>query len=345
MVAHLAGLALAALPAVAWALRGPPYYLPTTGKPCERDAETHAPICSLDPWLHPGDSTGRPDVRLFEPYVAKSRPPPKGVRFDENTTALVFLHVSKSGGMTVRDLLGNVAKRKGLGAVQLVTARKGWAQVLQKCSDPEGRASNELCNGALYSSTNGLGLCEFINRPYCMYVTTVREPLSRLLSSYNYFCTLGKEHGKGWLPGWTSCRWNEAQWAALMADLLSVQLGSNQAPLRRLSASEAGEQCSDCPYLSTAPKGAARDAILAAAKQNLASGAVRPLFLDSLAGDLQALAGELKLPELAEEAARSKPENVHPHAPRDHHTVAFLRHTHSLAGDLDLYQYATALRA
>lgn len=343
MAARLRALVVGALSVVAAGVGVSPHYAQRVGKACELDADTHAPVCPLDPWVRSGSSTPQ-DVRTFEPYAAGSRPPPKGESFDANTTALVFLHISKSGGMTVRDILGSVAKRRGLGAVQLVTARKGWNQILQQCSDPEGRASNELCSQSLYSSTNGLGLCEFINKPYCMYVTVLREPISRLLSSYNYFCTLGKENGKGWQSGWTSCRYNEAQWATVMADHLSLQLGVNQAPLQRLSAAQASEQCADCPYLATAPKGVARDAILAAAKQNLASGAVRPLFLDSLAKDLQRLAGDLQLPELAEEAERSKPANVHAHSQRAAHTLTFLRHTRALTGDLELYQHATKLK-
>jgi len=242
----------------------------------------------------------------------------------------------------MRLLLEKVAARKGWGKLELVTGKAGWDRILGSCSTPAKRAQNPICNQAFYSSTNGMGLCEYVNKPYCMYVSVLREPASRQLSSYNYFCTLGLEGKKGWLPGWTACRWSRAQWAAVMADFLPVQLGASQAPLRQLSARQAAEQCATCPYLSSAPKGLDRAAVLAAAEQNLASGAVLPLFLDDLALGLRKLARRLKLPELEEEANRMKPENAHLH-PEDPKDLNLLRGSRALSADEELYRYAQTL--
>lgn len=334
--------ACAALSVPAWALRRPGLQ----AEPCAREPETHAPLCSLDPWLRPPaylKSFFEQDVRTFEPYVAQPRAPPKGAAYDPNTTALVFLHISKSGGMTVRDVLSALAKRKGLGDVEMVTGRRGWTRVLSECADLARRTVSPLCNQALYSSTNGLGLCDYIGKRYCVYVTVLREPLARLHSSYNYFCTLGREGAKGWLPGWSHCHWSEEQWAGVMSDFLTVQLGTSQAPLRRLTPRQAASQCADCPYLSTAPSTAPRPALLQAARQNLASGAIRPILLEKLGSGLQELGLELGLPELAEEAGKSKPENVHAHSQRDAGSEERLRSSRALAPDLELFQYVSVL--
>mmetsp|Transcript_14798 Transcript_14798/g.40900 ORF Transcript_14798/g.40900 Transcript_14798/m.40900 type:complete len:348 (-) Transcript_14798:12-1055(-) len=304
-------------------------------RPCELDVRTRVPVCTLDPWVRPHDYAEQ-RVRSFEPYVATNRMPPAGTSFDPKTTAVVFVHVSKSGGVTFRSLLEQVARRRGWGEVQ-VLRRRTWARVVRECLELASRAASPLCNQVFYSSTDALGLCEFLNRPYCVYVTVLREPMSRLLSSYNYFCTLGSEGRKGWQSNWTSCGWNEAQWASVMTDFLTLQLGTSHAPQHRISALESMAQCADCPMLATAPKGASRRELLTAAKANFASGAVLPLFLDTLTRDVQELAGRLGLPELAEEASRSKAENVHSH--REVGIESSLGSSEALAADLELYHY------
>lgn len=47
-----------------------------------------------------------------------------------------------------------------------------------------------------------LGLCQhFPGRP-CIYLVSLRNPIERAISNYNYVCVKGAEDRKGWLPEW-----------------------------------------------------------------------------------------------------------------------------------------------
>jgi hypothetical protein len=59
-----------------------------------------------------------------------------------------------------------------------------------------------LCPLRVVYGAMSMGLCELLAPRPCVYIVNLREPVSRAISDYNYFCVLGKENKRKWLPEW-----------------------------------------------------------------------------------------------------------------------------------------------
>jgi hypothetical protein len=98
--------------------------------------------------------------------------------------------------MSPGDLLICHAKSR---AVRLLNGTDVGLSIAQRCSDaPDG-----------YVVQTNYGYCDAVHRP-CRYVTILREPISRLVSAYNYFCLACSEGGSQCVEGGTRARLVEA---------------------------------------------------------------------------------------------------------------------------------------
>merc|ERR1711903_178346 len=77
--------------------------------------------CAVDPWIKPGRAAERVPSRPFAPYVA-----PQPVKRAAKTS-IVFVHISKSAGSTMKKALAHAA-----------------------------------CRADLYAGTNAFGACEYV---------------------------------------------------------------------------------------------------------------------------------------------------------------------------------------
>ncbi|KAJ1461394.1 hypothetical protein M885DRAFT_269142 [Pelagophyceae sp. CCMP2097] len=205
-----------------------------------------SPECAEDPWVRPGrGSAAEPNARDFTPYNA---PRARGGALSRNgagePAALVFVHVSKCAGTTLKQALAAVSKTLHLDAPYTLF-RRTWPRFLQACA-----RGDPLCARDVYVGTNTLGACDFIQRDRCLYATVLRDPVARLLSSWRYFCVQGAENKKGWDRGWTKCAWSIEQWAAMQPAQLTLDLSTNQAPTQRVARSN---QTATCPLLADGP--------------------------------------------------------------------------------------------
>lgn len=237
------------------------------------------PECRVDPWVR------RSGVgRNFTPYVASQTKQ----AFIKGSTALVFIHVSKCAGTTVKRALAVAARRSGLDP-PFTLFRKTWPRFLDACAR-HGRD----CERDLYVGTNTFGACDLIRKKTCTYVTVLRDPIQRLASSWRYFCVKGAENKKGWVNG--KCL-SLVEWARLQRATMTLDLSTHQAPVVKMNAS-------DCPLLADGPAAADREAHLAAALRNVGpTGAVYAIVAERLASGLRSLERSLGLPLDADNAA------------------------------------------
>ena len=61
--------------------------------------------CAVDPWIKPGRAAEQVPSRLFAPYVAP-QPAKRAAK-----TSIVFVHISKSAGSTMKKALADAARR------------------------------------------------------------------------------------------------------------------------------------------------------------------------------------------------------------------------------------------
>jgi len=153
---------------------------------------------------------------------------------------LVFIHVNKAGGTSVkREVIFPTLRRKKWDGAAFGTFH-GWEALgepwivdknsINNISDSEEnqKEHREFAKEPLYmkcghsvnhipiTSTErerhcplravwgsmSLGLCDhFPGRP-CVYLIVLRDPVQRAISSYNYVCIEGAEGRKKWLPEW-----------------------------------------------------------------------------------------------------------------------------------------------
>ena len=96
---------------------------------------------------------------------------------------VLYVHEGKTGSSTVRHVLQ---------AAQSACSQDQWLCELSDSSNVTFETcqhSDVVIGPALY------GTCSLFRRP-CRYFTVMREPVDRLVSSYNYFCLSCKENGK-----------------------------------------------------------------------------------------------------------------------------------------------------
>lgn len=259
------------------------------------------PECRIDPWARSGGL-----ARNLTPYVASQTSYVKG-------SSLVFVHLSKCAGTTFKRALATAARRAGLDR-PFTLFRKTWPKFLQACA-----SNGRDCARDLYVGTNSFGACDYVQRE-CTYVTILRHPMQRLVSSWRYFCVKGAENKKGWVDG--KCDLSLVDWARLQPSLMTFELSTNQAPIVQTNRS-------DCPLLAVPAIG---DTHLAAALTNV-QGAVHAIVAERLASGLRYLERSLGLPLDADNAAAT-----HDNANSDPTVVAQaadLRHI--LRYDLALY--------
>ncbi|KAJ8601174.1 hypothetical protein CTAYLR_009911 [Chrysophaeum taylorii] len=256
---------------------------------------TAVPTCNLDPWVRPGE----PETwaRDWQPYVAR-RLVKQQWHYVKGSTSLVFVHISKCAGTTVKRALTVAAKKMGL-AAPYTLYRKTWRRFLHACEK-----GGDLCSRDFYVGTNTLGACDFIARKRCAYVTVLRDPVSRIVSSWRYFCSNGAENKKGWQRGWKRCEWNLTDWARLQPALATLELSTRQAPTLVTSAKN---QSRDCPLLADGPAAerapARAQAHLNAALANIGvEGPVFALTVEQLASGLRALSSAIELPFITDGA-------------------------------------------
>ena len=150
--------------------------------------------CAVDPWIKPGRAAEQVPSRLFAPYVAPQ--PAKSAA----KTSIVFVHLSKSAGSTMKKALAHAARRTNR-RPPITLFRRTWPRFLAACA--KGRAA---CRADLYAGTNAFGACEYVEAAArrrgedrrCVYATVLRNPIDRVESSWRYFCLNGAERRKGW---------------------------------------------------------------------------------------------------------------------------------------------------
>lgn len=281
-------------------------------------AKATVPECNIDPWIvHSAQKRATALARNFSAYEAprlnwRQANSRKDSFFVRGSTALVFVHLSKCGGTSLKRIFAVAIRQLGLGAPYTLF-RRTWPKFVHACAT--GGAD---CARDLYVGTNTLGACELIHKERCAYVTVLREPVSRLVSSYRYFCSHGAENKKGWQRGWKSCRWSLQDWAALQPALATFELSTFQAPKIAIAPAT---QSQDCPLLADAPASeripAKARAHLDAALSNISPHLGGPIFalaLETLSEGLRRLSIELGLPLMplqdklnAEVAAEQQP--------------------------------------
>ena len=268
------------------------------------------PPCAVDPWVRPGRSREPTQVsRDFAPYVAPTpaAAPAGSPFFERGKASVVFVHLSKSAGTTVKAALARAAAALRL-RPPYTLFRRSWPEFAAACE-----RGGEACERDLYAGTNAFGACELIvargakaGRPRrCAYATVLRDPVARLVSSWRYFCVAGAEKRKGWQPGWAragGCPWTLTDWARLMPAAATLELSTRQAPRAKLAPAN---QTAGCPRLADGPESERSPpqsprarAHLAAALANVVGprAAVRAVTVADLGRGLAALAGELGLP-------------------------------------------------
>lgn len=262
--------------------------------------------CAVDPWVRLGEKLKL--ARDFAPYRA---PPWTGPVFgggeDGSKATVVFVHMSKCAGTTMKHALADAARALRV-KPPLTIYRKTWPKFAAACA-----AGKPDCERALYAGTNAFGACALIVAAAarkgevrrCGYATVLRDPYARLVSSWRYFCGDGAEGRKGWMPEWRRgpdqrCRWSLDRWADLQPALTVLDLSTDQRPRATLA-----NQTQHCPLLADGPSdersppdGERPRAHLAAALANAVGrdAPVRAIVVEDLRRGLAVLAAELGLP-------------------------------------------------
>ena len=259
--------------------------------------------CAIDPWIKPGRAAEQVPARLFAPYVAPQ--PAKGAA----KTSIVFVHISKSAGSTMKKALAHAARRTNR-RPPITLFRRTWPRFLAACA--RGRAA---CRADLYAGTNAFGACEYVEAAArrrgedrrCVYATVLRNPIDRVESSWRYFCVNGAERRKGWTTAMKRagrCSYSLERWAQTQSMLSVLELSTNQAPVAR---DAPVNQSLRCAPLADGPAAVRRRprAYLEAALANVVGpdAPVRAVVVEDLADGLRLLAHELDLPLSATHAS------------------------------------------
>ena len=259
--------------------------------------------CAVDPWIKPGRDAEQVPSRLFAPYVAP-QPAKRAAK-----TSIVFVHISKSAGSTMKKALAQAARRTNR-RPPITLFRRTWPRFLAACA--KGRAA---CRADLYAGTNAFGACELIEAAArrrgedrrCVYATVLRNPIDRVESSWRYFCLNGAERRKGWTTAMKRagrCSYSLERWAQTQSMLSVLELSTNQAPVARAAPAN---QSLRCAPLADGPAAVRRrpQAYLEAALANVVGpdAPVRAVVVEDLADGLRLLAHELDLPLSATHAA------------------------------------------
>lgn len=115
---------------------------------------------------------------------------------------VVFVHLYKGGGSSVKFFLEHFAKATGIKWL-----RKGLHDPASPFEDEHILQLNglDVVNGAW-------GYCDLVTRP-CLYLTNLRDPVDTALSFYKYCCLAGNEDCKFiWEPAWTRCELSIEGW-------------------------------------------------------------------------------------------------------------------------------------
>jgi hypothetical protein len=174
-----------------------------------------------------------------------------------------------------------------------------------------------------------MGLCElFAPRP-CVYIVNVREPVSRAISDYNYFCVRGAENQRKWLPEWK----RRGRCQVGLVEYLESRMGTESLVERVTRGCDSG--CG-----------------VAAAKANLDHPCVRTVVLEHMAEDLGRLSRLLSEGALAASLKALVHDGTHANATplssraeresRDPNVLARVRQL--LKDDIQVYDHALASR-
>ena len=123
-------------------------------------------------------------------------------------SALVFIHIFKAGGSTVKSVVSMAATLGGW-YTSIAPSEMGWASY---SAEPRETASMPRFIAGAY----GMGHCELTERP-CLYFTVLRDPFQRMVSEYDYFCVKGNEQRKEWNAEWKAqgaCGASLVDWAS-----------------------------------------------------------------------------------------------------------------------------------
>jgi hypothetical protein len=109
---------------------------------------------------------------------------------NSDTPVTVFIHVGKCGSTTIRDVLHRLQDK---------TPHDEWLCALEAKHGKGKITAHDVwpktCDGAEVLLRADYGACGYLDRP-CRYLVTLREPMSRLVSEYQYFCRECREQGK-----------------------------------------------------------------------------------------------------------------------------------------------------
>ena len=205
--------------------------------------------------------------------------------------ALVFVHLSKAGGSSLKNVLVKQAAREHEEPPVLLW-RLTWPALLEDCR----RASPTMCNRSLYMGTGSYGACDVVMRRPCHYFTQLREPIARMQSHYSYFCVAGAEGRKGWDPGWRRCELSLEGWAARhrLQTLLALTQPFASVPTRNGTRASPGPGHCNCTGAGCAAPWQ-EEALLNEAKRSIRTGAMVALVLEEPAESARLLLQRLQL--------------------------------------------------
>ncbi|XP_070558602.1 uncharacterized protein [Ptychodera flava] len=134
-------------------------------------------IRRLYPWMIRSNNLPNFFTRQFDPKVGKQWPSDETYAYGNCT--IVFVHNQKSGGTTTKSCLNDLMKREGdplPGPANNLNAGKVYSTILKRGHFEVSRTS--------FMGDSTFSICEFAQRP-CAYFTVMRDPLERVISSYN----------------------------------------------------------------------------------------------------------------------------------------------------------------
>lgn len=291
----------------------------------------------------------------------------------EKETVFVFIHINKAGGTTIkRDLLQRVSMRYGWDGAAFGSFRT-WKllskfkkqnlignreiEYIAKESDLEesrylscGKAVKDSkaldylnkahCPFRLACGALGLGLCDIFKAKSCMYLTVLRNPLDRLISSYNYVCVQGAENQKKWPKAWKRedyCPLNITEFFGIEVDRSkAVFIANPNLMVERLS--------KGCTFTNDCA-----DKAVKIAKENLDNKCVRYLILEKFEDGLKKLKRnfgsvfDLEINELLKTKDHRNESPHHKRVKQQLETPGVIEALKKvLKPDIELYEYALA---
>jgi hypothetical protein len=234
--------------------------------------------------LNRSDAAGPSGLHVL-PQCAVELPREKGSRARDLT--LVFVHNNKAGGTTIKDLLSKLCRHHRWDCiVDPKDAGKEWP----------GSAVLRSRAESLRVVVGWLGLCERLPHP-CIYLTTLREPLDHLMSSWHYFCLRGEE---------ARHMWSDAQRA----------MGRCDTPLDEwFGVPTVSRLIEPFSAIGSADRAWSAAAQLAVARANLRSPCMWYLLTDRLTAGLAQLGDKLGSPWSGVFNANATAKNVHAESP------------------------------